>query len=214
MNFKSCFDKIVSEFSSGKYRVQVERARQEFFSLSGTVHEENREYTDRINLFLDWFVFERSLEDEDMTPLNMYLFDHGKDMPEEEKKMFEGMRSSVLGLFIVKKLREDSVKVRDLFTDKSYNVDDDYILSFAHKGDIFQSRIITIGKKNIFGVGFCFHNPGSESYTRSEIKKIKNMDRAYHIDLMMKLALMKVKTEEYPHVPTKYIYSENPKVRF
>jgi len=213
MTFKNCFDEIVIEFSSGKYREQIEKAKQEFFLLGGTVHEENEEYTDRINLFLDWYVFERKLDKEDVTPLNMYFITHTDDISEQEKIILEGMKNSITGLFIVKKLRDDNVKVKNLFTDNSYNVEDDYFLSFIKKGDIFQGRIISLNEKNIFGNGFCFHNPETESYIKSEIKKIKNMDKTYHMNLMMKLASMKVKTEEYHHVLIKHIYDEQPKVR-
>ncbi len=214
MEFKNYFDKIVEEFSSGKYRTQIEKAKQEFFSMSGTVHEEDREYVDRINLFLDWYVFERMLDEEDMTPLNMYYHLHEGRMDENEMLVLNGMRASLTGLFLVKKLRSDSVKVKDLFTDKTYNVEDDYFLSFAHKGDLFQGRIIPVKGRNTFGIGFCFHAPETETYIRSEIKKIKNMDRNYHVNLMMRLALMKIKTEEYPHVEIKYIYSKEPRIRF
>ena len=214
MNFKYCFDKIVVEFSTGKYRQQIEKAKQEFFALSGTVHEENREYQDRINLFLDWYIFERQLDEEDLKPLEMYLFLHGDKFSEEEKDIFEGMKRSISSLFMVKKLGADSVKVKDLFIGKSYNVEDDSFLSFAHKGDLFQGRIVPVSDKYNFGLGFCFHNPDTEGYIKKEIKKIKNMDYAYHVNLMMKLALMKVKTEEYPHVPIKNVYSEKPTIRF
>jgi hypothetical protein len=214
MEFKNCFDNIVKEFSTGKYGTQIQKAKQEFFSLSGTVYEDSREYIDRINLFLDWYVFDRNLDEEDLTPLKMYIFMHDKNIDEEQKGLLQGMDTSVSSLFIVKELRRDSVKVKDMFTGIKYEVHDDYFLSFVHKGDIFQGRIINIGKKKIFGVGFCFHYPEAESYIKGEIKKIRNMERSYHLDLMMRLALMKVKTVEYPHVDVRDIYSTKPLVRF
>ncbi|MEI6093565.1 MAG: hypothetical protein WCQ47_07805, partial [bacterium] len=76
MDFKIYFEKVVEEFSSGNYRLQIERAKGEFFSLSGVVHEDSRNYIERINLFLDWYVFDRSLDDDDLIPVVLFYDRH------------------------------------------------------------------------------------------------------------------------------------------
>ncbi|MFH1224034.1 MAG: hypothetical protein V1647_06825, partial [Pseudomonadota bacterium] len=75
-------------------------------------------------------------------------------------------------------------------------------------------RLIPLKQKNIFTRGLCFHPPETLGYMRSEIKKIKNMLHAYHMSFMHRLALMKIKTLEYAHVPVEHIYSREPKIRF
>ncbi|MCX6113261.1 MAG: hypothetical protein NTY22_08305, partial [Proteobacteria bacterium] len=198
----------------GAYRPQIEKAKNEFFALSGVVHEDSLLYPERINLFLDWYIFDRTLDDDDLTPVILFYDRHHEKFNSDEEAIYGGMTKSISSLFIVKSVTDDLVVIKDLFSGKKHKVEDSYILSLVNKGDIFQGRLIPMRKGYIFSRGFCFHDPDARNYIEAEIKKIKNMIKLYHQSFMMKLALMKLKVEEYSHVPIKDIYSEQPKVRF
>jgi len=214
MEFRDCFDKIIERFSTDQYRAEIEKARMEFSVRTGTVYEDNPIYIERMNLFLDWYVFERALDSEDMTPLEYYYKLYSKDLADKEIEFFEGMRNSISSLFLVKKVRLGYVYVKDLFSGKGYKVSDNYVMRLVNRGDVLQGRLIPLKDKNIFTRGFCFHPPETLGYIKSEIKKIKNMLHVYHTAFMEKVAFMKVKTQEYAHVPVEHIYNKEPKVRF
>ncbi len=214
MEFKDIFEKILQEFGVGPYRVEIENAKYEFFAAAGTIHEDNENFIERINLFLDWYVFDRKLDNDDLTPLSFFCEKYKSSFTEEEKVFFEGMNNFVSSIFFVQSVNKDRVKVKDLFTGEIYKVYDNYVMNLVNKGDVFQGRLIPLKDKNIFSRGFCFHPQETVGYIKSEIKKIKNMGHAYHTAFMARLALMKLKTEEYSHVPVAHIYSEEPKIRF
>ena len=178
------------------------------------MHEDSTHFLERINLFLDWYVFDRYLDNDDLTPLEFYWEKYVSSFSEEEKMIFEGMKKFVSSIFLVKSVSRERVKVKDLFSGKSYDVSDNYVINLVNKGDVFQGRLIPLNDKNVFSKGFCFHPQETIGYIKSEIRKIKNMGHVYHTAFMARLAFMKLKTEEYSHVSVEHIYSEKPKIRF
>ena len=214
MGIRNYFERILEEFSQGAYRAQIEKAKNEFFGLSGVVHEDSPLYLERINLFLDWYIFDRTLDEDDLTPVNLFYDRHHERFAPDEENIYSGMTRSINSLFIVRSVSDDLVVIKDLFAGNRYKVEDSYILSLVNKGDLFQGRLIPVKRGYIFSRGCCFHDTDARNYIESEIKKIKNMIKLYHQSFMMKLALMKLKVEEYPHVPISDIYSDQPKIRF
>ena len=214
MELRQVFEKILKEFTEGPYRPETEKAKYEFFAVSGAIHEDHVNFSERINLFLDWYVFDRKLDAEDLTPLEFFYEKYGASFTEEEKVFFEGMNNFISSIFFVKSVNKERVKVKDLFTGQTYKVCDNYVMNLVDKGDVFQGRLIPLKDKNLFSRGFCFHPQETVGYIKAEIKKIKNMGYVYHAAFMARLALMKLKTEEYSHVPVDHIYSERPRVKF
>jgi len=214
MEFREQFQNILTEFGEGAYRPEIEKAKYEFFTASGNVHEDSSNFLERMNLFLDWYVFDRKLDNDDLTPLEFYYEKHHASFSESEERFFEGMRSFISSVFFVKSVNRERVRVKDLFTGEIHEVSDSYVINLVNKGDVFQGRLFPIEGKSIFSIGFCFHPQETVGYIKSEIKKIKNMGHPYHTAFMARLALMKLKTEEYSHVPVAHIYNEEPKIRF
>jgi len=214
MEFREVFDKILQDFGTGTYKPEIEKAKYEFFAVSGSVHEDNANFLDRISLFLDWYVFDRKLDNDDLTPLEFFCEKHSPSFTEEEHVFFEGMNNFISSIFFVKSVNRERVKVKDLFTGKTYKVSDNYVMNLVNKGDVFQGRLIPLKERNLFSRGFCFHPQETIGYIKTEIKKIKNMGHVYHTAFMARLALMKLKTEEYSHVPVEHIYNVKPKIRF
>ena len=214
MDFRDYFEKILEEFGAGAYRPEIEKAKHEFFTMSGVVHEDSAHFLERINLFLDWYVFDRKLDNDDLTPLEFYVEKKKENFTKDESYFYDGMKSFRSSVFFVKSVNKDRVKVKDLFTGEIYTVIDNYVINLVNKGDVFQGRLIPLKDRNVFSRGFCFHPPDTVGYIKGEIKKIKNMGHTYHTAFMARLALMKLKTEEYSHVPVEQIYSSEPKIRF
>lgn len=214
MEFKIYFEKVLEQFSSGDYLLQIEKAKGEFFAVSGVVHEDSPLYLERINLFLDWYIFDRTLDNDDLIPVILFYDRYHDRFNSDEEIIYSGMTKSLSSLFIVKRVNDDSVVVKDLFSRKKYKVTDNYVLGLVNKGDVFQGRLIPVKRGYIFSRGFCFHDQDCRNYIESEVNKIRHMAKSYHKSFMMKLALMKVKVEEYSHVPIRDIYSEQPKIKF
>jgi len=214
MDIDILYNKILKEFSTGSYRDEIIDAKLEFYRLSGVVHEDNVLYNERINGFLDWFIFDRDLSSEDIPPVNLFFNKYKDYLDENSLALLKSFLNSTHSLFLLNKLSKKFLYVKDLFSSKKYMVMDVSLANFIKKGDIFEGRLVPYKGRFVFLKGFCFHPPDTRNFIIREIKKVKNLDYEQRISLIMRLAMMRVKVEEYPHVEINNIYSKNPKVIF
>jgi hypothetical protein len=214
MEIDTLYEKILKEYSSGVYRDEIIDAKLEYYRLSGLVHEDNTLYNERIHSFLDWYIFDRDLNDEDISPVKLFFSKYKEYLNENELSVLNNFLNSIHSLFLLIRISKKFLYVKDLFSSKKYMVMDLNLANFIKKGDIFEGRLIPYKGRYVFLKGFCFHPPDTRNFIINEIKKVKNLEYEQRISLIMRLAMMRVKVEEYPHVEISRIYSKNPKVVF
>jgi hypothetical protein len=97
--------------------------------------------------------------------------------------------------------------VQDLFSGKTYTVNEsDMTRGFTH-GDLFEARVIPFRGAYEFSRGFCFHPQDVTSFILSEIKKVRFQDRSRQTKLILQLSAMKLKHLRFQHIDIKHIYS-------
>jgi len=202
---------ILEAYGKGAYYDEIKRAKEHYFTRAFKVAEGSDSYESELNLFFDWFVFERNLEREELPPIRLFTKDELGDMPDEKKKVFDALGNSFSSVFELLKIKDDEVVIKDLFDKESYVVEDIENPKIFQKGDIFQARLVPMGDKIVFSTAFLFHpKEASKTYLKKEIKKIKNLKGEHKKELMLRLALMKHRSEQYPHIDVSHIYSEKP----
>lgn len=214
MEINNLYEKILKEFSTGIYRDEIINAKLEYFRLSGVVHDDSVLYNERIHCFLDWYIFDRDLSNEDISPVRLFYRKYRAYLEPEDLDLLESFTKSIHSLFLLKTLNRKNLYVKDLFTTKRYMVMDISLSNFVKKGDIFEGRLIPFKGRYVFLKGFCFHPPETRNFIISEISKVNNLEYVQRVSLIMRLAMMRVKVEEYPHLEIKNIYTKHPKVIF
>jgi hypothetical protein len=204
---------VIREFTTGEYYPEVFRAKQEFFERAGVVHDDDAEFEQRMNLFMDWYLFDRDLPGVDLPPIRYYVRQHQAEFTPEEKQIFDNLSSSVHSVFLLKRFGWFSkhLIIQDLFSRKSYSVIDPKLKHAFSRGDIFEGRIFSHEGKWHFAQGFCFHPIEMRSFIMNEIKKIRFQDHSRHLKLILQLAQMKLKHQRYAHIDVKHIYGFNSK---
>lgn len=205
---------VVREFTTGEYYPEVFRAKEEFFERAGVVHEDDSEYEQRMNLFMDWYLFDRDLPGVDLPPIRYYVRQHQNEFSPEDKQTFEDLSTSIHSLFLLKRFSwfgKNQLVIQDLFSRKNYTVIDPRLKQAFSRGDIFEGRIFPHDGKWHFAQGFCFHPIEMRSFIVGEIKKIRFQDRSRHLKLILQLAQMKLKHQRYSHIDVKHIYEFNSK---
>jgi hypothetical protein len=210
MNIKGFLDRILHAYSEGVYYDQVKRAKEEFFSKAGRVAEGSENFDAQMDAFLDWYLFDRPLDKVEICPVKMFVVEHAEKLPADELKIFQGMTKSRHSLFELLKVRNNDVYVKDLFDSEKYIVEESEINKGFTKGDIFEGRLIHFGDRLVFGSSFVFHPREVKSFISKEIKKIKYLDDKQHLKLLHRLATMRLKVEQYPHIAVEHIYTESP----
>ena len=204
---------VIQEFTTGEYYPEIFKAKQEFFERSGVVYEDDIEFEQRMNLFMDWYVFDRDLPGVDLPPIRYYIRQHASKFNADDQRDYENLSSSIHTLFLLKRftfLKKDLV-VQDLFSRKKYLVIDPKLKMAFSRGDIFEGRIFPRDGKWDFATGFCFHPVEMRSFIFGEIKKIRFQDPARHLKLILQLAQMKLKHQRFAHIDVKHIYGFNSK---
>ncbi len=211
MNLEPFISQILETYGRGDYYEEIKRAKEHYFSKAFKVAEGSDRYEIELNLFFDWFVFERNLERENMTPIDLFNKDEAERIEEaDKKKVFSDLSQSFSSVFEMVKVRDDEVVVKDLFDNESYVVESVENARTFQKGDIFQARLVTLEDKVVFSMAFLFHPKEAKAYLKKEIKKMKKAGGANKKELMLRLALMKHRSEQYPHIDVSHIYSEKP----
>jgi hypothetical protein len=199
---------VIRDFTTGEYYSEVFKAKQEFFERAGTVYEDDAEFEQRMNLFMDWYLFDRDLPGKDLPPIRYFIRLHQQTFTEEEKNLYQDLASSLHSIFLLSRLTwfSKDLVIQDLFSRKKYVVTDPKLKQAFSKGDVFEARIFPHEGKWHFAQGFCFHPVEMKSFILSEIKKIRFQDPSRHLKLILQLAQMKLKHQRFAHIDVKHIY--------
>ena len=212
-NMQEKLEPIIQEFTTGEFYPEVFRAKQEFFERAGTVYDDDAEFEQRMNLFMDWYLFDRDLPSVDLPPIRYFVRQHQNEFSPDDKQIFEDLSNSIHSLFLLKRFTwfKKHMVVQDLFSRKKYMVADLNLGQAFSRGDIFEGRIFPHQGKWHFARGFCFHPIEMRSFIVNEIKKIRFQDRSRHLKLILQLAQMKLKHQRFAHIDVKHIYEFNSK---
>lgn len=210
MNLEPYISEILEAYGRGSYYDEIKRAKEDYFTRAFKVAEGSNSYESELNLFFDWFIFERNLEREELPPIRLFTNGETKEQPEDKKKVFAALGSSFSSVFELLKIKDDEAVIKDLFDKETYVIEEIDNPKIFQKNDIFQARLVPLDDKILFSTAFLFHPKEAKSYLKKEIKKIKNLKGEHKKELMLRLALMKHRSEQYPHIDVSHIYSEKP----
>lgn len=203
-------DRILSSYSQGNHYDEVKRAKEEFFERTAKVAEGSERFETQMRSFLDWYLFDRPLDKSQLCPVKMYLVDNEATLNPEEVKAFKDLTESVHSIFELQKVRGDDIYLKDLVDGEKYIVEDSEINKGFSKGDVFEARLLKHKDRLVFGGSFVFHPREVRSFILKQIKQVKYLDQGHKLKLFQKLSSMRLKTDQYPHIDVKHIYTETP----
>ncbi len=209
--YQKYLDPVVEMFSTGEYYNELFNAKKEYFERAGVVYEDDLEFESRMNIFMDWYVFDRDLPGVDLPPIKFYFRKQTDSFTADESEIYKGFCNTIHSIFYLNKVSKGSVYVEDLFSEKKYEVKDPEINLGFMNGDIFESRLIPFNGTYEFSKGFCFHPVEMEKFIMGEIKKVRYQDKARQTKLILQLSAMKLKHTRYQHINIKHIYTFDPK---
>lgn len=161
------------------------------------------------DFFYDWCVFEQRLPDSltNLTPEERKMWDHVKEL-------------HTRGLFTIKSASTDSLKIKELFTGKSYLIHKKGNADFLgiSRGDFIEVRLVPAeeGEKS---KAYCFvrrpsyHPSMVHDYIKKKVKQFKkSKDYASYQSWLWLLVGMYLKHRIYHHMPIDKIYDDNSRI--
>lgn len=179
-------DQLIENFNQPPYSTDICEARQDYQKLAGEIYEDDKSYESRVGSFLEWYLFDRVIPDEQLTPLETLINNKVQgDLPEGITNL-EEFTNNVHGLFIIKKIRDHEVVALNLLDDTKYNVREPEGKLIFKKNELFEARIVLNNDEYYFTGNFCFHPKEAVKFIKSEIKYISKTRGGYLKELKVK----------------------------
>ena len=189
---KDSIEYLIKIATNPPYSNNLLAARQEYQKYAGGIFDDDKSYENQMALFLEWYIFDRIEPAHGQTVLELIIND-GKGKTLDSLKNINVFISHIHGLFIIKKIKDHSIKAINLFDNEEYNVVEPSGKLYFSKNSIFEGRLLTYENSYYFTGNFCFHPEGSKKFIKSEIKKIFSLQKINVKEL--KLQNIKLKNE-------------------
>jgi hypothetical protein len=194
-------------FAHENFPREMERSRLDYLERLGVVHKSEEYYDENMKAFLDSFVFQNPVSDNQITPLEAFIERMNSTMPPEDLQVYVGFRESKHSLFFIKGVTADGVDCRDLFQKSKIIVPEEVSAGFL-KGEIFESRIFPFQDSFRFGEMFRFHPKRANRIIKKAAKSVRGKGQEEAQAIMLKLAGCKIKHQMYPRIDLLEFYKE------
>lgn len=174
-NLEQLFEFIAQHIPSDK----IMQAKKEYQSMTGEIYEDDKSYNMRMALFLEWYLLDNYTAGTQKTILESLIEENLFEWTQSHVEACKDIAYNIQALFEVKKVRDNSVTVLDLFTDEKYLIEEEDSKLVFRKNDIFQGRIVPRQGKWYFTGYFCFHPSKTQRFIKDEAKKIYIIHRLW-----------------------------------
>jgi hypothetical protein len=162
---------------------QIMMAKKEYQKTTGEIYEDDKSYNSRMALFLEWYLLDQYEPGTRQTVLENIIEDNSSSWTPDRLESYKDVSKNIQALFEIKKVRDNSVTVLDLFTDEKYQIEEEDSKLAFRKNDIFQGRIVPHNDKYFFTGYFCFHPNKTQRYIKGEAKKFYLLQRSWKKEL-------------------------------
>ncbi len=201
--FQQYFDRIV-EYVTGENSPEIEKAKENYFKLTGEVYEDDKSFEIRLAGFLDWYIFDRPLEGIKKTPAQAFYDSLDSSTPKEERDIYEGMLSTIHSIFQIRKFVEAGVYVKDLFNKKEYFIEERRSIGFSEK-DILEGRLIPFRGKYYFTEALYAYPREAGRFIKGELKQARKAGKSI-AGLIQRFSRLNLKFERYHRIDIREIY--------
>lgn len=200
------YEKLVLEATRGGTAPGFSDARAKYFARTGEVYADDRDYNERMSLFLDWFVFGWRGED-GRTHADRILGD-----PESG---LDALRDLEHSLYEFLGTKDEHFKLRDLVSGEKFFVVAGPHSPYLTKEDPFEARVMsTYDGRHLVGP-VCIHSGAAKKVILKRIKTLKKENKktpeeipARKEELLLHLRELRIKAGRYGHVDPAKIYGE------
>jgi hypothetical protein len=214
MNLGQLHERLLTWATAEARKDELLAARRAHFERRAEPHEEDRTFEVRQNAALDHYLYDHRPAGGTGTTIERFLEAEAAQLSPEDLAGFRDLARNVHGLFEVRKVKEGSVVLRDVFTGDEHDVTERRHLAGLEKGDLFEARLLPHAGKLFFSGAFLHHPREARKVILAEVKRLKKAaGRGGAPDVeafLAQLARMAMKLERYRNVKLEAIYDFTP----
>ena len=188
-----------------RYNKEMGLAKEEFEKFAGPIYESDRSYDARINSFHNWYILDRPLRGVGPTPLVYFLEFNANSLPQHELEGYRELEHNLHSVFELVKTTNNQTRIRDLLTQKKYDVEGFEGTEFMDKGTLFNTRLFNHSGKFYFTNHFLTHPNGANKVIHQQAKRV----RKALVELksfLFQLVLFQSRWDQYKQMELKNIY--------
>ena len=206
-SYQRPLDQLIAFASAEPRKAALLEAKADYFQLTGEVYEDDKVFEVRMASFLDYYLFDRRSKETGLTPAQELYEEQRRTQPPDVAVAFRGFTETVHGLFEMRKLGQETVRLRELFSGKEHEVTERRTMAGLQKGDILEARLIPFGGLLWFSSAFVFHPREATKLILKEVKRRKKRDPAADPrELTWDCSKRALKTERYKQIAVEKIY--------
>ena len=193
---KEHYDKARIEFTSGRYYDTMIEAKQEYFELTGILHEDEEDYEMKMNSFNDWYML-RYVSKDGGPFMKVYI--ENNNLGEEFYNAFIRSNYSLFE-YLDKSFRGFHV-FRDILHATKLSLPKDHRQLSMIKYDLVIGRILEYQKCYYFLDGMTFIPKEVKPILAKEAKRLRKMvDPNQEYEFLIKVEKMKTVYSRFGHV--------------
>ncbi|MFQ5481915.1 MAG: coiled-coil domain-containing protein [Nitrospinaceae bacterium] len=150
--------------------------KKEYQKLSGEIFQDDKSFESRMGAFLEWYAFDRKVPGSMKTPLMNFLENKRDQLAESDQKFLESLTKSVHGIFFMTKVRDNHLRVKELFEDKDFRVNGSQKEVPFSKNDVFEGRLVPVDGNFYYTLNFCYHPPQTLKFIRRQVKAVREKE--------------------------------------
>ena len=203
-------DRLATEFSQEPHRAEIAAAREDYFTRSGKVFEDDAElYERRSASFLEWYVIERPLAGGPPPVVRALARALTSEEERPSRRPLAWLAASHRSLFDLVTVQDETVELEDLLGGARFLVHERRSTVGFEVGDLVEARLCWEGRRVVFGKTFLFHPRDArvEAIAAAEAALTRGEGRD---EVMFHLARLHVRWHRQGHVGAARVYRGGP----
>ncbi len=217
MTLQQLHERLLSWATTAPRDRDLLRAKREHFERHGEPHEEDRSYEVRVNGMLDHYLYDFRASEAAATTLERFIEVETASLAPEELAAYRALGQNVHGLFEVRKIRDGSVRLRDVLTGRDHDVIERRHVAGLEKADLLEARLLPFESGLFFSGAFLYHPREARKTVLAEVKRLrKQAAKGPALDIpafLARVSRMALKMERYRNVRLESIYDFSPEAR-
>lgn len=204
--FESLFEQMSLFFDQHPvWSKEVIAAKKLFFEATGKIKETDDDFTNRMNAFLWWFLFDWQASSIDRSPIEYYYEKLNLEQSGQERRLIEQQRHHVHSLFCFVREKQGRLVVKDILTNRKYVLWGNLPLLHHLKQSVFETRLFCDHDRYVIA-NYLIHHPASvRSAIFKRVGQIRKQKRSIK-PFLLQLHAYHTKWRRYRNINIKSIY--------
>ena len=202
---RQVLDELITFASEDRFKERMEEARAHYYLKAGKTYDDDPDFIQRMNTFLEWLIFDyRPGGAGEKSLFDLYLSERLTTLSAEEVVLRIAASKNHHSVFLVKSHGSGTVKLKDMAGKNSFMVTYDDELE---EKDIIEARVISAGKGCFLTYTHCLHPKTTAKAIYAQIKKRRRapLDEEF----FFKLQAMQLKWRRVRQIHVNDIYNFN-----